>query len=75
VPSYPLEPPRNRSPLSEDLFLPRRRPLAAAAVHGLLECCLLAPLREAIELGGPVDGVLLSLHGSFWADGDDSQWP
>jgi microcystin degradation protein MlrC len=44
-------------------------------VHGLLECCLLAPLREAIELGGPVDGVLLSLHGSFWADGDDSQWP
>ena len=47
-----------------------QRPLAAQVVHDLLERSLLAPLRRAVAEGG-VDGVLLSLHGSFYAEGDD----
>ena len=47
-----------------------QRSLRAEVVHKLLETFLLQPLRDAIAMQ-PVDGVLLSLHGSFWADGDD----
>jgi microcystin degradation protein MlrC len=47
-----------------------QRPLAATVIHDLLESCLLAPLRSAVA-EDPVDGVLLSLHGSFCAEGDD----
>lgn len=48
-----------------------QRPLTAPAVHELLETSLLAPLRQAVAAEGGVDGVLLSLHGSFCAEGDD----
>jgi microcystin degradation protein MlrC len=47
-----------------------QRPLSAAVVHSLLERSLLQPLRDAVAQH-PLDGVLLSLHGSFWAHGDD----
>lgn len=47
-----------------------QRPLRAAVVHRLLERSLLQPLRDVVAQH-PLDGVLLSLHGSFWADGDD----
>jgi microcystin degradation protein MlrC len=47
-----------------------QRPLSAGVVHGLLERSLLQPLRDAVAQHS-LDGVLLSLHGSFWADGDD----
>lgn len=47
-----------------------QRPLSATVVHELLERSLLQPLRDAVSQG-PLNGVLLSLHGSFWADGDD----
>jgi microcystin degradation protein MlrC len=48
----------------------KQRPLPAATVHGLLEDCLLSPLRAAVAQA-PIDGVLLSLHGSFYSKGDD----
>ena len=47
-----------------------QRPLPSAVIHDLLERALLAPLRASLA-DGAVDGVLLSLHGSFWAQGDD----